>query len=379
MRLILLGFTLCLSLLGQVTGSIAAIPGLPMAGTMATLVLTASPLPSGPVTWDYGDGSKVQSGGTVATHVYSQPGSFTVRATYLPINGQVPSTIQTQLRVIFGQGPSAPFTISQLRLRWEDGRTDLSVTQGQGPLQAFADVKFEGTGLFQAQWTVDGIPLAIFTRQLAFAGQLTMDSGGAVSLPTFAPGEHLVTLRILSPAVTFQVPVIRYFVRLGRAEEAPRIEEVLPSALRPGQEVELRITGKGLTPETALSFGKDIALVGPLRFSEPGKAMAKVFVAPTAKPGLREIQASSRSGSTQGPAHLQILPVPRIEVPTGPRQAQVLSGHPLLSPGGGLAHPTLLQSLMDFFVFSADPTGPDGSQGLFPPPAKTLATVDSRP
>jgi hypothetical protein len=307
MRLIVFIFAFCFSLAGQ--GTVSVIPNLPVTGALTTLVLTASPLPAGSVVWDFGDGKSL-TGGTVVTHLYARQGSFTVRAVFLPINGQQLTSVQAQVRVVSAQGPSAPFAISLLRMRWEDGKTDRSVTQGFAPLVAFADLKYAGTGLLQAQWVVDGIPMGTFTRQLAFAGMVSLDSGTLVPLPTTAPGEHLVSLRILSPVVSFQAPAIRYFVRLGNGEEAVWIEEITPSVLRPGQEAELRITGKGLKRETTIAFGKDIAQVSPLRFSDPERALVKVFVAPTAKPGLRDIQARSRSGRSHAPAHLQILPPP---------------------------------------------------------------------
>jgi hypothetical protein len=205
-------------------------------------------------------------------------------------------------------GPAAPFAISLLRLRWEDGRTDVSVTQGFTPLAAYADLKFEGTGMLQAQWVLDGVPIGTFVRQLGFAGVATLDTGMFLPLPTTELGEHLVSLRILTPEATFQPPVIRYFVRAGDGDSQPRVESISPAAVRPGQEVELRLAGRGLVPGVRLYFGRDVAVVSKLRFSGPGRAVVKVFISPTARAGEREVQTITKGKRARGPARLQVLP-----------------------------------------------------------------------
>jgi hypothetical protein len=117
-----------------------------------------------------------------------------------------------------------------------------------------------------------------------------------------------VSLRILSPQVTFQVPVIRYFVRLDRGE-SPRIESVEPAQLRVGAEAELQLTGRNLTADMRLSFGKDIAVLAPPRMLSPGRAAVRVYLAPTARPGLRRVGVSNPNGKARGPGVLRVLPV----------------------------------------------------------------------
>ncbi len=282
--------------------TITVLPGLPTTGTPTILVLHLPVgVPVSPATWQFGDGQSLV-GGTVTTHLYKQTGTFTVSA-----SGQF-GIASTQIRVVAGTGPAAPFAISLLRVRWEDGRTDASVTQGFTPLTAYADLKYEGTGLLQAQWTLDGVPLGTFIRQLGFAGQATLDTSMFLPLPTTELGEHLVSLRILTPEVTFQPPTIRYFVRAGDADSLPRIEVISPAAVHRGEEVELRVSGRGFGPGVRLYFGRDVALVAPPRFSDPGHAVVKVFVAPTARTGLRDVQTITKGKRARGPAQLQILP-----------------------------------------------------------------------
>lgn len=293
----------------QGAGTITANPGLPFPGRPVTFILAASPDPVGQVLWSFGDGRSVD-GGSIVTTTYSTPGSYTVRAMYRSLSGggvlSPPQVAQTQVRV--ADHPAAPFSIAMFRLHWEDGGIEASVPQGAAPLVAFLDLKCEGAGAFQAQWTVDGVPVGTVTRQVAFASALTVDSRDLPSLPTTELGEHQVSLRILSPQVSFQVPVIRYFVRLDRGEP-PRIETVEPAQLRAGVEAELQLAGRNLTADMRLSFGKDIAVLAPPRVLSPGRATVRVYLAPTARPGLRRVGVSNPNGKARGPGALRVVPV----------------------------------------------------------------------
>ena len=135
MRRLRTGLALCLSLLLQAAGSITVSPGVPFPGRPVTLILTANPAPFGEVQWDFGDGTKT-IGGSTTTTTYGTPGSYLVRARYRFITGagtlSQPQGAEVQLRV--ADHPAAPFSISMLRLRWEDGGIDASVPQGHAPL-----------------------------------------------------------------------------------------------------------------------------------------------------------------------------------------------------------------------------------------------------
>lgn len=298
-----------LSLSLRAAGTISATPALPFPNTPVTFILTANPAPLGAVTWDFGNGQG-GAGGTVTTYAYPSPGQFTVRAIYQVFNAQqipVTETAQFQLRVADRRGPSAPFSLSSLRLRWENGGVNVSVPKGFSPLTAYLDLQFEGTGLLQMQWIVDGVPLGVLTEQLAFAGSRTLDSSRLLPLPTLELGEHVVSLSILAPQTNLQTPQIRYFVRPEEAEPAPRAEAITPATLHAGEEAEIWITGQGLKPGVKISFGKDIAVVTALRFPKPGTAVAKVFIAPNARRGSREVTVRTRGSIANGPARLQIL------------------------------------------------------------------------
>jgi PKD repeat protein len=168
------------------------------------------------ITWDFGDGAPPVQGGKEISHTYQSTGMFTVVASDL--SGGIPVPVSVSLTIYPAQGPRAKFSISFLELRFEDGTNYRVVPKNSGPLKAFAEMKFEGSGNLYAQWLVDGAPFRLISQALAFAQQTVFDSGEIPGLPTIIPGIHEVTLNIIQPPVEFTVPVIRYFVTAEEAE-----------------------------------------------------------------------------------------------------------------------------------------------------------------
>lgn len=305
----LLAFLICPMLSGQATINVN--PARPQVGELTTFTLSGVvPLS---VTWAFGDDSTSGPAGSSTIHTYNRAGSFRVQATYsLPT---ATLTVQRYISVGVVTGPSAPFSISYVALRWEDGTVRKTVNQGD-TLVAYADLKYEGTGLLQAQWVVDdGVVFRSFSRQLTFANRLTLNSGQMtpggprLSLPTNIPGEHVVTLKIIQPGLSFEVPVIRYFVSLGPDPDGPVLKSVVPRRVRAGEEVELQLSGPRLTQDMELHLGRDMAAVGPIRLIGPEQAVVKVFVAPTARSGARILRSSREKGAPTGTARLEVLPV----------------------------------------------------------------------
>ena len=280
-------------------------PAAPGAGQPVTLQ-TQGFFATGGIRWEFGDGSAPTTTDTTSVvHAFPRQGVFTVGA--MDTSGAVIRVIPGQV-VVGPTGPSAPFSIAYLALRWEDGTLRRTVVQGETGLSALADLKFEGTGLLQAQWLVDGAVFRTFSQQLAFANRVTLSSGPD-SMPTGIPGEHRVSLRVIQPTLSFEVPVIRYFVSLGPDPEGPVLKGILPKRVRAGEEVELQISGLRLGPDMELHLGRDVAPVGPLRLMGPGQALVRVFVAPSARPGIRIVRSSRPKGGPAGTARLEVLPL----------------------------------------------------------------------
>jgi PKD repeat protein len=177
---------------------------------LQTVTFSAVNFYTGDIRWDFGDGSPAVTGGPTSTHAYAATGLYTVQA--WDWDGAYGGPTLITIKVGRPIGPTAPFQIFFLQLRFEDGLSYKVVPRGYAGLTAFADVKYEGTGLFQAQWLVDGMPFQAVSQALPFAEATTLQSGRIPALPTQMPGMHEVSLRILSPASALTMPIIRYFV-----------------------------------------------------------------------------------------------------------------------------------------------------------------------
>ncbi len=166
--------------------------------------------------WDFGDGS-VLSAGTQVSHAFASAGPWTVRA--YDQGGVAEASRSLSLTVFPAQGPQARFAVSFIQLRFEDGKSYKVIPRQFESLTAFAEIKFEGTGVLQAQWLVDGMPFKTVVTSLSFAGTTIIDSGKVPGLPSLVPGVHEVALSLIQPRAEFVIPVIRYFVT---ADAGPR-------------------------------------------------------------------------------------------------------------------------------------------------------------
>ena len=119
---------------------------------------------------------------------------------------------------------AAGFSISRVQLRYEDGSPLLLVSRNT-KLAVFADINFNGTGLLEANWELAGPATTagepIF-RTLKTVKRYLLDGTSPVTLkspsvPTGDAGLYLVTLRVSTPQLAFEQPVIQYSV--GETEQ----------------------------------------------------------------------------------------------------------------------------------------------------------------
>ena len=214
--------------------------------------------------WDFGDGSVLLAGAQV-THVFKTAGPWMVKA--FDRSGSAEVVKNLSIMVFPNQGPRSKFAISFIQLRFEDGKSYKVVPREFGALTAFAEIKFEGTGVLQAQWLVDGMPFKTVFTNLSFAASTIIDSGRDPGLPSLIPGLHEVTLRLMQPVAEFEVPVIRYFVT---ADAVPR--EAVDFLLDGAVTIEgTPLGGDDVTIEAPV--GKHFLLKGWVR-NESGTAVA---------------------------------------------------------------------------------------------------------
>jgi PKD repeat protein len=198
--------------------------------------------------WDFGDGSPSEQGGVTLTHTYRKSGTFTV--TVSDIQDNLPVPVSSVINVVEASGPRAPFSISYINLRFEDGLSYKAVPKDFSPLVAYADIKYEGTGILVAQWMVDGNPFKMISESLVQAEDFVFNTGNLPGLPTLSPGIHEITLNIIQPPADFTIPVIRYYVSIEKNEGKEILE--------PGQLNLIASKAKGLENEDITISGDTI-------------------------------------------------------------------------------------------------------------------------
>ncbi|MFC2169194.1 PKD domain-containing protein [Acidobacteriota bacterium] len=171
------------------------------------------------ILWQFGDETPILQGGETVSHIYQKEKIYTVTAFDFRGTVQIPRSVS--LIVYPAQGPRAPFSISYINLRFEDGMSYKTVPKGFMPLFAYAELQYQGTGILNVQWIVDGQPFGLVSKPLPFADKDQINSGEIPGLPTMEPGIHEVTLEIIQPQVEFSVPSIRYDVLLGEIKREP--------------------------------------------------------------------------------------------------------------------------------------------------------------
>jgi hypothetical protein len=286
-------------------------PASPKAGQAVTFQAIGF-APGTLLNWNFGDGTVLSMAAMVQTHVYKKAGAYVVRAT----DARNPAeSVGNVITVTEAEGPLAPFDISGFILRWNDGRTAIQVGKDFSPLIAYADLKFQGTGVLYYQWLVDGNVFKTGQVALTFAGQATIDSGGTPGLPTQTPGVHQVSLRFVRPAAAFdRMPVITYEVAaVSRRLPPPRIDQAVPAKLEPGKEYELALVGSDLTPDTDISLGRAIAVLEKAKILSDVRARVRVFVPKTVELGEYPVLASNANGKSSGPGAVIIgLAIPPV-------------------------------------------------------------------
>lgn len=164
--------------------------------------------------------------------------------------------VEAVLDFALGGQASADFQVTRIDIRFTGGER-LKVIEEDEPLQLIADINYVGTGLLRATWEVAPVaaagraffrPLPPSTAVLP-AGDFSGNSFGTRQtrtlvrqylnsfqrasfrspvLPTRSVGQYLVRLRIDSPDLLFEPPVIEYFVGTDVDSGVASVLEVVP-------------------------------------------------------------------------------------------------------------------------------------------------------
>lgn len=125
-------------------------------------------------------------------------------------------------------GPAGAFAatplalaVEHIELYFDSGSARTAVARNRHDLKLHARLRYRGTGLLRAVWEVDGRRHAYVTEYLNYGDSVTLSTPEAPELPTFSPGPHRVSLRVLEPATSTAPPVAFYFVDSASAAQPP--------------------------------------------------------------------------------------------------------------------------------------------------------------
>lgn len=124
---------------------------------------------------------------------------------------------------------AADLAVKRIQLYFKNKRATISVKKRHPDLKAFADIKFEGSGLLQAYWQVDGRILSHVNRHIAKRRKLTLATPDVPALPTFSEGPHIVSLVVTRPEHRIIQPKAVYYVHPGLHRQKEKIRLIRPS------------------------------------------------------------------------------------------------------------------------------------------------------
>jgi hypothetical protein len=174
-------------------------------------------------------GLSLETGGIISG-IPKTPGNYTFT---VEVSDTCPIKTQTyrktfSIKVI---QPSQPFRIKRLKLYFENKKEEITVKRNEKDLKAFAEIQFEGSGLIQGNWEVDGKILFYVNKFVSMGGNIIISTPDLPVLPTLEAGIHKVRFVIKNQDIL--IPEIRYFVSAEEFKKLTLTEDYPPHL--PGQ------------------------------------------------------------------------------------------------------------------------------------------------
>jgi hypothetical protein len=213
------------------------------------------------------------------------------------------STGSSQLTCRLSTTAYGNFSVGAVTLFFENQRGQATFTQNERNVRAFAEVRYNGTGLLKAVWEVQEPSSSQFrvlqqvNYHLTYGDRIVFESPSNPPLPTILTGRHTLAFRIEQPISGFEIPTVTYFVKAREPEDQttePRLQLKVPS------------DSAVLRPDTAFEWtaAKDAAIV---KFSiyEKGTLGSVLPVSPSVEP-LPDSSALAGSRTLQSPPALLV-------------------------------------------------------------------------
>ena len=180
----------------------------PNPGVTEPVIFQALNFFSDTVKWDFGDGIQ-EIGPPIITHRYRKIGTFKVKA--YDYGGNSSKIFEITINVVSQPSHSSSLVISGIELFFKNNNKNyLIVPNGATNVAAKARIKYEGTGILNAYWLIDGQPYQLINRVLSFGqyAELYLEK-----IPALLIGYHTITIAFYTPKPKFEkIPELGLFV-----------------------------------------------------------------------------------------------------------------------------------------------------------------------
>lgn len=116
---------------------------------------------------------------------------------------------------LLAAGSVEAFSLKRIELYFDitQKQNEVMVQRNHQGLKAYADIYYEGSGILNGYWEVDGLIIERVNRVVPPGGKVSLTTPGVPDLPTFDPGYHIVKFIVTNPATSFEVPEMVYWVK----------------------------------------------------------------------------------------------------------------------------------------------------------------------
>jgi len=128
---------------------------------------------------------------------------------------QVLLLVPVLMLICIDTGSAAVFSLKRIELYFDttQKRNEVMVERNHKGLRAYTDIYYNGTGILNGYWEVDGLIIERVSRLIPPGGKVTLATPGVPDLPTFDPGYHIVKFVVTHPVTSFEVPEMVYWVK----------------------------------------------------------------------------------------------------------------------------------------------------------------------
>jgi len=129
---------------------------------------------------------------------------------------RLPQVLALMLMLTYLDSSSAAvFSLKRIELYFDitQKRSEVMVERNYKGLRAYTDIYYNGTGILNGYWEIDGLIIERVSRLVPPGGKVTLVTPGVPDLPTFAPGYHIVKFVVTHPVTSFEVPEMVYWVK----------------------------------------------------------------------------------------------------------------------------------------------------------------------